>query len=96
MSSADADAVVVRCQADAPRVECADHAVTVAAVPWARHDSRHSRDSEDPPQLAYRCAQAPRHHNLKPPRDMSVRVRFVTTSTVTGRARSMTVTPKSQ
>ena len=33
--------------ADAPRVSCADHGVTVAEVPWARHDSVFSRAFED-------------------------------------------------
>ena len=31
----------------APRVMCRDHGVTVAAVPWARHVSRFTRDFED-------------------------------------------------
>jgi transposase len=36
----------LRCfvEADAPRVTCPEHGVVVAAVPWARHDSRHTRD----------------------------------------------------
>jgi transposase len=34
-------------EADAPRVECRDCGVTVAAVPWARHDSAFSRAFED-------------------------------------------------
>jgi transposase len=34
-------------EADAPRVSCAEHGVTVAAVPWARHGSRFSTDFED-------------------------------------------------
>ena len=33
--------------ADAPRVSCAEHGVTVAQVPWARHDSAFSRAFED-------------------------------------------------
>ena len=33
--------------ADAPRVSCADHGVTVAEVPWARHDTAFSRAFED-------------------------------------------------
>jgi transposase len=34
-------------EADAPRVRCAEHGVTVAAVPWARHGSRFSIGFED-------------------------------------------------
>ncbi|HNH37814.1 MAG: ISL3 family transposase [Microthrixaceae bacterium] len=34
-------------EADAPRVSCPEHGVTVARVPWARHGSRLSRDMED-------------------------------------------------
>jgi transposase len=34
-------------EADAPRVSCRDHGVVVAAVPWARHDSRFTRAFED-------------------------------------------------
>jgi transposase len=34
-------------EADAPRVTCAEHGVTVAAVPWARHGSRFSIGFED-------------------------------------------------
>ena len=34
-------------EADAPRVRCPDHGVTVAAVPWARHDARHTREFDD-------------------------------------------------
>ncbi len=34
-------------EADAPRVSCPDHGVTVARVPWARHGSRLTRDMED-------------------------------------------------
>jgi hypothetical protein len=33
--------------ADAPRVNCLQHGPTVAAVPWARHDTAFSRASED-------------------------------------------------
>jgi transposase len=31
-------------EAGAPRVRCRAHGVTVAAVPWARHDAGHTRD----------------------------------------------------
>ena len=34
-------------EAAAPRVKCRDHGVTVAAVPWARHDAGHTRDFDD-------------------------------------------------
>jgi len=34
-------------EADAPRVRCAEHGVSVAAVPWARHDAGHTRDFDD-------------------------------------------------
>jgi len=34
-------------EADAPRVACPAHGVVVASVPWARHDSRHTRVFED-------------------------------------------------
>ncbi len=34
-------------EADAPRVSCREHGVTVAAVPWARHDARHTRAFDD-------------------------------------------------
>ena len=34
-------------EADAPRVECRQHGVVVAAVPWARHDAWFTRSFED-------------------------------------------------
>jgi transposase len=34
-------------EANAPRVRCSDHGVTVAAVPWARHGAGHTRDFDD-------------------------------------------------
>jgi transposase len=34
-------------EADAPRVTCRRHGVTVASVPWARHDAGHTRDFDD-------------------------------------------------
>jgi transposase len=34
-------------EADAPRVRCPDHGVTVAQVPWARHGTGHTRDFDD-------------------------------------------------
>jgi transposase len=38
----DAGRVAVFVQARVPRVSCPEHGVTVAAVPWARHDARHT------------------------------------------------------
>lgn len=40
----DGGSVKVFIEADAPRVCCPTHGPTVAAVPWARHDARHTRD----------------------------------------------------
>ncbi len=34
-------------EANAPRVRCRVHGVTVAAVPWARHGARHTRDFDE-------------------------------------------------
>ena len=34
-------------EADAPRVECKEHGVVVAAVPWARHDAWFTRSFDD-------------------------------------------------
>ena len=43
------DLGTTRCylEADAPRVECKEHEVLVAAVPWARHDAGFTRSFED-------------------------------------------------
>jgi len=43
------DLGTIRCylEAEAPRVRCRRHGVVVAAVPWARHDSRFTRSFED-------------------------------------------------
>ncbi len=43
------DLGVAQCylQADAPRVNCPDHGVLVAQVPWARHGAGHTRDFDD-------------------------------------------------
>ena len=38
----DLGTIPVWLEADAPRVRCRDHAVTVARVPWARHDAGHT------------------------------------------------------
>lgn len=43
----DLGTVKVMVEADAPRVECPDHGVVVAAVPWARHGAGFTRDFED-------------------------------------------------
>ena len=43
----DAGTVRVFIEADAPRVECREHGVTVAAVPWARHGAGHTRAFDD-------------------------------------------------
>ena len=43
----DAGTVRVFIEADAPRVECPEHAVTVAAVPWARHSAGHTKAFDD-------------------------------------------------
>ena len=45
-------------EAEAPRVSCAEHGVVVAAVPWARHDSRFTRAFEDQAAwLATQCSK---------------------------------------
>ena len=43
----DLGTVKVVLEADAPRVDCPEHGVTVLAVPWARHDAGFTRDFED-------------------------------------------------
>ena len=43
----DAGTTKVFIEADAPRVRCRSHGVTVAAVPWARHGAGHTRDFDD-------------------------------------------------
>lgn len=46
-------------EAEVPRVSCPRHGVTVAAVPWARHDSRFTRSFEDMTAwLATQCSQS--------------------------------------
>jgi transposase len=40
----DAGTLRVFVEADAPRVNCPTHGPTVVAVPWARHDARHTHD----------------------------------------------------
>ena len=43
----DLGTVRAEIEADAPRVHCAVHGVTVARVPWARHGAWHTRGFED-------------------------------------------------
>jgi transposase len=43
----DAGTTRVFIEADAPRIRCRDHGVTVAWVPWARHGAGHTRDFDD-------------------------------------------------
>ena len=43
----DLGTVKVWLEADAPRVECAEHGVVVASVPWARHNAGFTRAFED-------------------------------------------------
>lgn len=43
----DLGTVRVFVEADAPRVDCAEHGPTVVQVPWARHGARHTRAFED-------------------------------------------------
>ena len=45
----------VHLEADAPRVSCRVHGVTVAAVPWARHQSGHTLFFDD--QVAWLATQ---------------------------------------
>ncbi|MBI2170377.1 MAG: ISL3 family transposase [Actinobacteria bacterium] len=46
-------------EAAAPRVECPEHGVIVAAVPWARHEARHTRAFDDQAAwLATHCAKS--------------------------------------
>jgi transposase len=49
--SLDAGTIVVFIEAQAPRVTCRDHGVTVSQVPWARHDTGHTRAFDD--QIAW-------------------------------------------
>ena len=43
----DVGVLLCHLQADAPRVNCAEHGPTVAQVPWARHGAGHTRDFDD-------------------------------------------------
>ena len=51
----DAGTVQVHLEADAPRVSCRSHGVTVAAVPWARHQVGHTHDFDA--QVAWLATQ---------------------------------------
>lgn len=51
----DAGSIQVHLEADAPRVSCRIHGVIVAAVPWARHQSGHTRFFDD--QVAWLATQ---------------------------------------
>lgn len=48
--------VLVFLEANAPRVRCRDHGVTVAAVPWARHGAGHTHAFDQ--QVAWLATQA--------------------------------------
>ena len=52
----DLGTMVAELEADAPRVECPDHGVLVAAVPWARHHAGHTRFFDD--QVAWLAVQS--------------------------------------
>jgi transposase len=43
----DLGTLVCHLEADSPRVRCPEHGITVAQVPWARHDAGHTRDFDD-------------------------------------------------
>ena len=51
----DVGSIQVHLEADAPRVSCRVHGVTVAAVPWARHQSGHTLFFDD--QVAWLATQ---------------------------------------
>lgn len=54
----DLGTVKVALEADAPRVACRTHGVTVAAVPWARHGAGHTREFDDTAAwLALQCSK---------------------------------------
>ena len=54
------DLGVVRChlEATSPRVDCPTHGPTVAQVPWARHEARHSYAFDD--QVAWLVTHSPK------------------------------------
>ena len=51
----DLGTIQVFLEADAPRVNCAAHGPTVAAVPWARHDAGHTLAFDE--QVAWLATQ---------------------------------------
>ena len=51
----DLGTVPVWLEAEAPRVRCVKHGVTVAAVPWARHGAGHTRSFDE--QVAWLATQ---------------------------------------
>ena len=51
----DAGTVQVHLEAEAPRVSCRTHGVTVAAVPWARHQAGHTHNFDA--QVAWLATQ---------------------------------------
>lgn len=54
----DLGTVQVWLEADAPRVRCRTHGVTVVHVPWARHDARFTRQFDDTVAwLATQCSK---------------------------------------
>jgi transposase len=55
----DLGTVKVFLEADSPRVECGEHGVVVAQVPWARHGARQTRGFEDTAAwLATHCSKS--------------------------------------
>ena len=55
----DLGTVKVWLEADAPRVSCREHRVTVAAVPWARHAAGFTREFEEQAAwLATHCSKS--------------------------------------
>ena len=54
----DLGSVVAFLEADAPRVSCPEHGITVVSFPWARHRARHSLVFED--QVAWLAKHASR------------------------------------
>lgn len=54
----DLGTVQVFVESDSPRVRCGDHGVTVARVPWARHDAGHTYPFDDTVAwLAVQCSR---------------------------------------
>ena len=54
----DLGTIKVALEADAPRVRCRTHGVTVAQVPWARHGAGHTREFDDTAAwLALQCSK---------------------------------------